>query len=268
MEQEKLGIVINSGLGNQLFTLFAGMSKALDENKTIVIYPENNNRVYYFNNFLKVLNKYVSYDDDVDFCDIYNEPYFYYTKIQNNAKIIKGFYQSYKYFNNNFDKIVDILKIRQMQEKNKLLFKSIAIHFRFGDYLTLTDNHIILPTSYYLNAINELSAKINISEYTFIIFSEKCNDVIIDKYIKILNLPIKFVKIYEIMPTITDYEEFLYMSNCDHFIIANSTFSWWSAYLSTNPDKIVLYPSLWFGPKLKHYITTDLFPDKWSKIKC
>ena len=78
MNFEKQGIIINSGLGNQLFMLFAGISKALDEKKTITIYLEHNNRKYYFNNFLKTLNKYVSYNvDNIVYSKIYNEPYFY-----------------------------------------------------------------------------------------------------------------------------------------------------------------------------------------------
>jgi hypothetical protein len=267
MNFEKQGIIINSGLGNQLFMLFAGISKALDEKKTITIYLEHNNRKYYFNNFLKTLNKYVSYNvDNIVYSKIYNEPYFYYNKIPENAEIIKGYYQSEKYFSHNYDKIIDMLEIRNMQEKNKLLFKSIAIHFRIGDYLSLLDNHNILQPLYYFNAINELSSKININEYTFVIFSEKSNDEYINKYIEILNLPIKFIKIYDIMPNLTDYEEFLYMSNCEHFIIANSTFSWWGAYLSNNKNKIVICPNEWFGPKLKNNNLSDLFPEKWIKI--
>jgi len=52
---------------------------------------------------------------------------------------------------------------------------------------------------------------------------------------------------------------------CDHNIIANSTFSWWGAYLNQNPSKIVCYPGTWFGPALKHD-TRDLFPTDWVKM--
>ena len=68
------------------------------------------------------------------------------------------------------------------------------------------------------------------------------------------------------MPNLTEYEELLYMSNCDHFIIANSTYSWWGAYLSNNKNKIVICPNNWFGPELKHYNLCDLFPTDWIKI--
>jgi hypothetical protein len=269
MNFEKQGIIINSGLGNQLFMLFAGISKAIDQNKKITIYLEISNRPYYFNNFFKTLNEYVSYNtNNIIYSKIYNEPYFHYNKIPENAEIIKGYYQSEKYFSHNYDKIIDMLKIKNMQEKNKLLFKSIAIHFRMGDYLQAQhiNRHIILQPSYYFNALCELSNKININEYKFVIFSEKCNDEIINKYIEILNLPINFIKIYDIMPNLTEYEELLYMSNCDHFIIANSTYSWWGAYLSNNKNKIVICPNEWFGSELKHYNLCDLFPTNWIKI--
>ena len=56
------------------------------------------------------------------------------------------------------------------------------------------------------------------------------------------------------------------MSCCDNNIIANSSFSWWSAYLNINPNKKVLYPSIWFGYELQSNITTDIAPNNWIKI--
>tara|TARA_Y100000817_G_C16715232_1_gene481137 strand:+ start:518 stop:844 length:327 start_codon:yes stop_codon:yes gene_type:complete len=63
-----------------------------------------------------------------------------------------------------------------------------------------------------------------------------------------------------------DWEQMLAMSLCDHNIIANSTFSWWGAYLNDNADKIVCYPESWFGPALPNHDTKDLFPKEWVKI--
>ena len=73
----------------------------------------------------------------------------------------------------------------------------------------------------------------------------------------------KFIKLGN---ELDDWEEMLVMSLCQHNIIANSTFSWWGAYFNENKEKIVCYPSLWFGEALSHYNTKDLHPTKWTRI--
>ena len=57
----------------------------------------------------------------------------------------------------------------------------------------------------------------------------------------------------------------LYMSLCRHNIIANSSFSWWGAYFNSNKEKIVCYPSVWFGNNMD---TRDLCPETWIKMNC
>lgn len=74
----------------------------------------------------------------------------------------------------------------------------------------------------------------------------------------VLNINLNFVKIYNIIPTNIDYEELFYMSNCNHLIISNSTFSLFAAYLNNNDNKIVIYDKLFIK-------TTDFF-DNWYPI--
>jgi hypothetical protein len=62
-----------------------------------------------------------------------------------------------------------------------------------------------------------------------------------------------------------DYNELYLMSLCDNNIIANSSFSWWGAWLNKNDDKLVVGPTKWFGPAINHK-TSDILPDEWIKF--
>ena len=64
-----------------------------------------------------------------------------------------------------------------------------------------------------------------------------------------------------------DFIDLYTMSLCDNHIIANSSFSWWGAWLNNREDKKVYYPEKWFGPA-KSYSTKDLFPNSWTKVSC
>ena len=76
------------------------------------------------------------------------------------------------------------------------------------------------------------------------------------------DLPEKFVFI----EGNADHEDLLLMSHCKNNIICNSTFSWWAAWLNSNPEKKVIAPSKWFGPAFENYNTDDLYCDGWIKI--
>lgn len=53
---------------------------------------------------------------------------------------------------------------------------------------------------------------------------------------------------------------------CEHHVMANSTFSWWGAWLNPNPDKVVIAPREWFGPAYANYDTRDLLPEEWTTL--
>lgn len=277
MDNKKpLVISINGGLGNQFFMLFAGMSKAKDENRDYLIYLENNKRPYYFDSIMKQFyNKVINYNNiQVNVNNIYQELNFHYDPIPDNCDLIKGYYQSYKYFENNYDYLREEFKINELKQLYKFNFKTIGIHFRLGDFVELTHFNLVLSFIYYIKAIKYLKEKLSdFDEYTIIIFGEKANDDMINQFLfhinKNLDKPIYSIKIYEKNPNSKDYEEMFYMSNCEHLIIANSTFSWFGAYFNDNDNNIIIHPSRtkWFASEvINNYNFKDLFPEKWIEI--
>lgn len=270
-----LCIVLEAGLGNQLFSLFSGISKAIDEGRDFTVYPIYNTfRKFFFTNFFKSLVFKVNPNPVINENEGYKEECFHYKPIPDNKKLIHGYFQSPKYFNHNKDKIINILKIDEYLNKNKLNYKAIAIHIRFGDFTFNQGNHYVLRPDYFISSINELLKNLSdknedYNSYKFIIFSEKEDNDLIDDYIQKFNFTfnnIKFDKFYDLYPNLTNYEELCYMSSCSHFIISNSTFSWFGAYLSDNSNKIVICPKKWFGIKLVNINDIkDLYPTEWIK---
>jgi len=267
-------IVLKAGLGNQLFSLFAGISKAIDENKDFTVYPIHNTyRKFFFTNFFKSLVFKINPNPQVREEEMYTEPFYHYNPIPDNMKLIKGYFQSPKYFHHNRNEIIKILKIDNYLNKNKFDFKAIAIHIRLGDYTFSQDNHMVLKPEYYVKAINKLIENLGseYKDYKFIIFGEKEDNDLIDDYISIFTQTftniISFIKFYDIHNNLTNYEELCYMSSCNHFIISNSTYSWFGAYLSNNPTKKIICPKSWFGVNLINSNNTkDLYLNDWIVI--
>ena len=95
-----------------------------------------------------------------------------------------------------------------------------------------------------------------------------CEDQDIDEVnetIKKLSVEYPSIQFLRAPNILNDWQQLLLMSACRNNIIANSSFSWWSAYINNYSDKLVCYPSTWFGPACDKE-TTDLFPPYWIKI--
>ncbi len=158
---------------------------------------------------------------------------------------IEGYWQHYKYFENMQQQIFEELTLKEASgakaesllsaiKNNK---SSVAVHIRRGDYVTDSGaNYLmgVLPVSYYQNAINYIMQKI--SNPTFYFFSDDLDWV--KKNIQV-NTPVCYVD------GNVDYIDLDLMRHCAHNIIANSTFSWWGAFLNRNPNKIVVAPDKW-----------------------
>ena len=75
-----------------------------------------------------------------------------------------------------------------------------------------------------------------------------------------------FPKTFNFISGHSDIEDFFLMTLCNNFIIANSTFSWWAAWLSKSENKKIVAPKRWFGPGLKHHKTEDIYCKDWIVI--
>jgi len=271
-------ITINlmGGLGNQLFQIFTTIAYCLRNNKEFKfeysdILTIGIHRPTYWNNFLSDLKKY-TVNHKLNFT-LYKEPYFHFKQIPNNLNNIKliGYFQSFKYFLDKYEEICDIINLKEQQLMVKKKYypdmkNIISMHFRLGDYKQKQQYHPVLDINYYNKSIQKIIDITVNNEYNVLYFCEKDDNNIIEKHIQyFINMfpKLKFIKVDD---TISDWEQMLIMSICDHNIIANSTFSWWGAYFNNNQDKIVCYPSIWFGPAMKQHNVNDLFIDKWIRI--
>jgi hypothetical protein len=190
--------------------------------------------------------------------------------------IVRGYFQSYKYFQENFDVICRILNIAEkrldiMEEVVKthhgleFLEKSISMHFRLGDYKKSPDYHPIMSTEYYKKSLHFITGKL---DYTpnVLYFCEEEDLETVNETIQLLKNEFPTIEFERATNSLDDWQQMLLMSCCNHNIIANSSFSWWGAYFNINPAKIVCYPSVWFGPKMSDVVVSDLFPDDWVRI--
>ena len=283
------------GLGNQLFQIFTTIAYGMRyQHKVIFPYSDvltvGTIRNTYWHTFLKNIhfmttNNVKNGIENVDIQQflMYREEDYHYKQLQdipNKDVILYGYFQSYKYFEKEFSSIISLIGLRKWQkqvgDEYPILFSEnihyISMHFRLGDYINLQDHHPVMPYEYYENALRfilqNLKQKNNEKKYRILYFCQSCDNIVVASIVNhlIRNLSIANENFIKIDDTISDWKQMLLMSNCHDNIIANSTFSWWGGYFNGNPNKIVCYPAVWFGPKLTQNNTNDLFPENWNKI--
>ena len=190
-----------------------------------------------------------------------NEPHFHFSQdlfdnCPDNVSLV-GYYQSPKYFNHIADDIRYDFKFRHefqkpCEEMMRELDKPVALHVRRGDFITNVENHFNQTMEYYEEAVKHFPDR------QIVVFSddpEWCKETFEgDEYMVSENK--------------NPYVDMCLMTMCSDFIIANSTFSWWPAWLSVAEDKKVVYPKQWFGVTgyTKDHDVTDLFPRRWIKL--
>jgi len=169
-----------------------------------------------------------------------------------------GYFQSEKYFKNIEEdlrkdftfksEVVDVCEefIQEIVKSDQI----ISLHIRRGDYLTLQSFHPTPPLEYYSEALSRFG------DIPVIIFSDDSEWCVRQNLFD----PDRF---FISQANMAEYDMCL-MSMCTHHIIANSSFSWWGAWLAKS--KNVIAPKIWFGPSLPDHNTKDLYLDDWEVL--
>lgn len=194
--------------------------------------------------------------------DIKNEPCTYHPEVFLTRECtFVGHWQSEKYFKNIRNILVSKFfftkLIPKLREFGEMLTESnyTSVHVRRGDYLLYPDVYMVCTIDYYLKAINYIKQK---ESYTkFIFFSDDIGWV--KEHIKISDALYFNNNMFE---SYEDWYDMYLISKCKHNIIANSTFSWWGAWLNQNINKIVIAPRRWHN----NNSTPDIWCDEWIKL--
>lgn len=269
-----ISVKLMGGLGNQLFQIYTLLAHSL---KTGVAFSLKHHKMLYgrdvyWTNIFKNLTPFLHNDSIMTV--VYREPEFKYhpiPKIDHGS--IEGYFQSWRYFEDYKHIINQMLTIQQQREAVKVHdgvnVGDISIHFRVGDYKVLQECHPVMSKNYYRRALEQLIMDTQLdsgAKVTY--FYERSDQDHVTEIINYLETCFGDQFIFQpIMEGLKDYEELLAMSLHQYNIIANSSFSWWAAYLNDHANKAVYYPSNWFGPKLAQHDTSDLCPDSWIMIK-
>lgn len=287
-------IRIKGGLGNQLFQYAVGyaMAKRLESKLVLdtTFFPKQSLRGYklckldldfqetvvppkaiellknkFLNKFLRKINiQNISVNKETTYLletrsDILKQVF-----SENNTNIyLDGYFQSELYFDKYKEDLHRQFRSnysmedefnRQAKEIDSTL--SVAVHVRRGDFLKAKNdfniNHYLLEKQYYLNALDYLKARLP-SSSVFYWFSDDI-EWVKNNFGDLLNY--KFVKLKT--PN-ADIDELFLMSKCNHIVTANSTFSWWAAWLNNKQNPIRIVPARRFG-------NLHMIPDSWIKI--
>jgi hypothetical protein len=164
--------------------------------------------------------------------------------------LLDGYFQSEEYFKSYRGNILKLLDLRTVLPNIDYDFSdSCSLHVRRTDYLNLPKYHLNLNLKYYEEALEKLQPSGKL--YVFSDDISWCKNVF------------KFPRMHFIEND-SAIEDLYLMSLCSNNIIANSSFSWWGAWLNKNQNKIVVSPSTWFGPDGPPYI--NLIPESWTQI--
>ena len=246
---------LQGGLGNQLFQWAATKALSIKHNTDYAFdfsYFNSNQWNLELNKFKKIILK--KHNESISLNIVTDD--FYFKKIENDS-LLDGYWQSEKYFNEIDCLIREDLKIENnikeyiVNKYSILNENTVSLHVRRGDYINLQNFHPLQTIDYYKNAYDT----INENSINVLILSDDVNWC--KKNIKFNNT--------SYIENETNIVDLYIMSLCKHNIIANSSFSWWGAWLNENKNKKIVCPINWFGKETNIY-TGDIVPEKWLKV--
>jgi len=170
-----------------------------------------------------------------------------------------GYFQDERYFKEDRDLLLSILKFKEEYEsiaqefisKIDPKYQKVSLHIRRGDYTLYPDHHPVCSKDYYQSSMGKFGS----DKIRFLVFSDDvdwCREEFKGD---------QFIFVNSGSP----YSDLRIMTLCDHHIIANSSYSWWGAWLNTKIDKKVIAPSRWFGPAINKD-ASEIYCEGWEKI--
>lgn len=255
-------------LGNRIFQ-WASTIGIAKKNGMQYAFPKHEYMDYFNGDFH--VNNSVNEWETVD----YLEPNFKYNEVILNANLnynLLGYFQSYKYFKHCEEEIRKLFDFKNeiKQYINSKYLNNIppskplvALHFRRGDYINYPECHPILSLNYYIESIKLIKQQIG-GEIQIVIFSNDFNWCENNIKESDFGCDILFAK------DNNQGQDMFFMSQCNLHVIANSTMSWWGAWLCDFKHKMVIAPKkeLWFGKarKTQEWSVNDLYLDNFISI--
>lgn len=257
-------------LGNQLFQLATAIAAAQDRDGKI-IFPDWQYAKYFKGDFTPSEQTFQGF--------LWREKGFHYTPIPATYKnlVLCGYFQSEKYFAHHADYIREQFALKDNIKKDAIgratkelnestiyrdfnndVIHTATLHVRRGDYLGLPNHHPVLTINWYHRALTQIP-----QSEVFICSDDPgwCEKELVPR----LKLSSAFRHSYHVTRQ-SDIEDFALMTTVNANIIANSSFSWWAAWLN-NRQVIAPNPHTnWFGPALSHHNMDDLIPAGWVTI--
>ena len=254
-----VSVNIMGGLGNQLFQIAAAYSYARKNNAQLQLLhkKENGNRQLYWNTLLKNLKPFLveSLPPLNQWCEDLPTMYKEIPPLTQEGLYLNGYLQSSKYHLK--EEIIQSFKLNlseELQDKYHYLLSNkehvIVMHSRQTDYVTYSEMHGPLTHKYYVDALEKMAESV---AHPFIVL---CGDD--NEFWK--NMDIKYP---HIILEENDINTFALLQQFHYFIMSNSTFIWWCAYLANT--KKVIVPAKWFGPG-GPYPYEDIYEDEWIRM--